>query len=189
MVSGGPYCLEEIIQKAGYSRAILILAIVPIIWSLPVALMVGELSAALPEEGGYYAWVRRALGPFWGFQEAWLSLAASIFDMAIYPTSAGDVSNEITYDTDHGPFMVAGIPALDLEVDMKAYMEIHHTAGDTVDKIKPENLNTGAAVLTLTAYDIAQAEKPIAAHLDRNAVGNILKEKDLDQFLKSVGAW
>jgi amino acid transporter len=48
--------------------------------------MVGELSSALPEEGGYYAWVRRALGPFWGFQEAWLSLVASIFDMAIYPT-------------------------------------------------------------------------------------------------------
>src|SRR5262249_33703933 len=30
--------------------------------------------------------VKRALGPFWGFQEAWLSLAASAFDMAIYPT-------------------------------------------------------------------------------------------------------
>ena len=26
------------------------------------------------------------MGPFWGFQEAWLSLAASVFDMAIYPT-------------------------------------------------------------------------------------------------------
>src|SRR5512136_2112051 len=86
MVSGGPYGLEEIIQNAGYSRALLILAIVPFIWSLPVALMVGELSSSLPQEGGYYAWVRRALGPFWGFQEAWLSLAASIFDMAIYPT-------------------------------------------------------------------------------------------------------
>ncbi len=86
MVSGGPYGLEEIIQKAGYSRTILVLAILPFLWSLPVALMVGELSAALPEEGGYYAWVRRALGSFWGFQEAWLSLAASIFDMAIYPT-------------------------------------------------------------------------------------------------------
>jgi amino acid transporter len=86
MVSGGPYGLEEIIQKAGYSRALLILAVVPFIWSLPVALMVGELSAALPEEGGYYMWVRRALGPFWGFQEAWLSLSASVFDMALYPT-------------------------------------------------------------------------------------------------------
>jgi amino acid transporter len=29
--------------------------------------------------------VRRALGPFWGYQEGWLSLSASIFDMAIYP--------------------------------------------------------------------------------------------------------
>src|ERR1700752_318289 len=26
------------------------------------------------------------MGNFWGFQEAWLSLVASIFDMAIYPT-------------------------------------------------------------------------------------------------------
>ncbi|HET9699182.1 MAG TPA: APC family permease, partial [Terriglobales bacterium] len=52
MVSGGPYGLEEIIQKAGYFRTILILALVPFIWSVPVALMVGELSAALPEEGG-----------------------------------------------------------------------------------------------------------------------------------------
>jgi amino acid transporter len=48
--------------------------------------MVGELASALPAEGGYYAWVRRGLGNFWGFQEAWLSLVASIFDMAIYPT-------------------------------------------------------------------------------------------------------
>jgi amino acid transporter len=48
--------------------------------------MIGELSSALPEEGGYYAWVRRAMGNFWGFQEAWLSLIASVFDMAIYPT-------------------------------------------------------------------------------------------------------
>ena len=86
MVSGGPYGLEEIVQRAGYSRSILILLLTPIIWSWPVALMIGELSTALPEEGGYYAWVRRALGPFWGFQEAWLSLAASIVDMAVYPT-------------------------------------------------------------------------------------------------------
>jgi amino acid transporter len=48
--------------------------------------MVGELAAAIPEEGGFYIWVRRALGPFAGFMEAWLSLMASVFDMAIYPT-------------------------------------------------------------------------------------------------------
>ena len=86
MVSGGTYGTEEIIHGAGYSRGILILLFLPVLWCLPTAFMIGELSSALPQEGGYYAWVRRGLGNFWGFQEAWLSLAASIFDMAIYPT-------------------------------------------------------------------------------------------------------
>jgi amino acid transporter len=86
MVSGGTYGTEEIVHGAGYGRAILILLITPLLWSLPTAFMIGELSSALPFEGGYYAWVRRAMGDFWGFQEAWLSLIASIFDMAIYPT-------------------------------------------------------------------------------------------------------
>lgn len=86
MVSGGPYGLEDIIGFAGYGRALLILLLLPLVWSLPTALMIGELAASVPEEGGFYAWVRRAMGPFWGFQEAWLSLSASVFDMAIYPT-------------------------------------------------------------------------------------------------------
>jgi amino acid transporter len=86
MVSGGPYGMEELVQDAGYKLAIVILFVTPLIWSLPTGLMVGELAAALPAEGGFYVWVRRAMGPFWGFQEAWLSLVASIFDMAIYPT-------------------------------------------------------------------------------------------------------
>jgi amino acid transporter len=85
MVAGGPFGLEDIIGRAGYSLALLILLIVPFLWSLPTALMIGELASAIPAEGGFYVWVRRALGPFWGFQEAWLSLAASVFDMAIYP--------------------------------------------------------------------------------------------------------
>jgi amino acid transporter len=86
MVSGGPYGVEELVQDSGYRLAFLVLFVTPLIWALPTGLMVGELSAAMPQEGGFYVWVRRALGPFWGFQEAWLSLVASIFDMAIYPS-------------------------------------------------------------------------------------------------------
>ncbi|HYL78069.1 MAG TPA: APC family permease [Bryobacteraceae bacterium] len=86
MVSGGPYGLEELVRDSGYEIALAILLLTPLIWSLPTALMVGELAAAIPCEGGFYIWVRRAMGPFWGFQEAWLSLTASVFDMAAYPT-------------------------------------------------------------------------------------------------------
>ena len=85
MVAGGPYGLEDILGNAGYLKALLMLAVIPFVWSLPTALMVGELASAIPSEGGFYVWVRRAMGDFWGFQEAWLSLAASVFDMAIYP--------------------------------------------------------------------------------------------------------
>lgn len=86
MVSGGTYGTEDIIHGAGYKLGTLILILTPLLWSLPTALMVGELASALPADGGYYAWVRRAMGNFWGFQEAWLSLVGSIFDMALYPT-------------------------------------------------------------------------------------------------------
>jgi amino acid transporter len=85
MVSGGPYGIEDILGGAGFAKAIAILLVLPLVWSLPTALMIGELASAIPAEGGFYVWVRRALGPFWGYQESWLSLTASIFDMALYP--------------------------------------------------------------------------------------------------------
>jgi amino acid transporter len=86
VVSGGPFGLEDIVAKTGYAGALAILLITPLVWSLPTALMVSELASTLPDDGGYYIWARRAMGPFWGYQEAWLSLVGSIFDMAIYPT-------------------------------------------------------------------------------------------------------
>jgi amino acid transporter len=86
MVSGGPYGIEDIFGGAGFGAAIVILLILPFIWSLPTTLMIGELASAIPAEGGFYVWVRRAMGPFWGYQEGWLSMSASIFDMALYPS-------------------------------------------------------------------------------------------------------
>src|ERR1019366_501537 len=85
MVAGGPYGLEDIVQKTGYTATLLILVITPLLWSLPTALMVSELATAIPKEGGFYIWVRRAMGRFWGFQETWLTLAGSMFEMALYP--------------------------------------------------------------------------------------------------------
>jgi amino acid transporter len=85
MVSGGPYGIEDILGGAGFLKAIAILVALPFLWCLPTALMIGELASAIPAEGGFYIWVRRAMGPFWGYQEGWLSLSASVFDMALYP--------------------------------------------------------------------------------------------------------
>jgi amino acid transporter len=112
MVAGGPYGLEELVAGAGYGMAVVILLATPIAWSVPVALMVGELASAIPEEGGFYVWVRRALGPFAGFMEAWLSLVASVFDMAIYPTLF------VLYLSRLWPALQGGIAATALGVGM-----------------------------------------------------------------------
>ncbi len=44
MVSGGPYAIEDILGGAGYGTAILILLVLPFVWSLPTTLMIGELA-------------------------------------------------------------------------------------------------------------------------------------------------
>jgi amino acid transporter len=110
MVSGGPYGIEGLVQQSGYTGAIAILLVIPLIWALPTGLMVGELAAAIPAEGGFYVWVHRALGPFWGFQEAWLSLAASVFDMAAYPAIFVLSLGQLWPTALHNPYRVL-IPA------------------------------------------------------------------------------
>jgi amino acid transporter len=89
-VSGGAYGLEDLIGSSGPGMALVLIIVTPFIWSLPTALMVAELSTAMPVAGGYYAWVKRGLGPFWGFQEAWWSWVTSFVDMAIYPVLFAD---------------------------------------------------------------------------------------------------
>jgi amino acid transporter len=86
MSSGGPYGLEEIVASHGFARTLLLLALVPLMWSVPIALLTAELTSSMPEDGGFYVWIRRGLGPFAAGMGAWLSLLASCFDMAVYPT-------------------------------------------------------------------------------------------------------
>jgi amino acid transporter len=84
-VSGGAYGLEPLVGSLNAGWAILLILLVPLLWCLPIASMVSELSSALPEEGGYYVWVRSGLGEYWGFQEGWWTLCYTAVDMAIYP--------------------------------------------------------------------------------------------------------
>jgi amino acid transporter len=84
-VSGGPYGLEDVVGYSGPGMAILLIIVTPIIYSLPIALMVAELATMMPVSGGYYQWVKEGLGPFWGFQAGWWAWVASWFDLAIYP--------------------------------------------------------------------------------------------------------
>jgi hypothetical protein len=110
-------------------------------------------------------------------------------DSLLKNLNGGELSLETSYDTDHGPFMLQGIPALDLWVDMTHYGEIHHKSSDTLDKVDSLDFKGGEAIVAVTAYSLAQSEMPIASHIDHAAVSEIIKRAKLEDMLVNVGVW
>ena len=84
-VSGGPYGLEPLFTYVGTHGALLLLLITPFLWDVPTILTVLELNAMMPVTGGYYQWVKHALGLRWAFFEGWWTWLYTFLDLAIYP--------------------------------------------------------------------------------------------------------
>ena len=83
-VSSGAFGLEDMVGWSGPGIALLLLLVLPVVWALPMGLVCAELGSAIPEEGGYYVWVKRALGEYWGFQCGWWSWLTTFVDSALY---------------------------------------------------------------------------------------------------------
>jgi amino acid transporter len=84
-VSGGAYGIEGLFSTSGPGMGIILIVVTPLIYSIPHSLVCAELGTALPVEGGYYHWVKKGLGKFWGFQQGILQWICSFVDMALYP--------------------------------------------------------------------------------------------------------
>ena len=84
-VSGGPYGLEPLLTYAGQHGAILLLLLTPLLWDVPAIYTVLELNSMMPVTGGYYKWVKYALGNRLGFYEGWWTWLYTFVDLAIYP--------------------------------------------------------------------------------------------------------
>lgn len=64
-----------------------------ILFFVPYALIAAELGAAYPEEGGIYAWVRRAYGARWGARASWLYwINVALWMPSVYVLFAGMLS-------------------------------------------------------------------------------------------------
>jgi hypothetical protein len=59
------------------------------------------------------------------------------------------------YGADVAPIVREGAAAFSLMPDGRRYFDTHHTAADTLDKIRPEDLRRNAAAIALLAYTLA----------------------------------
>lgn len=82
---GGAFGLEPLIGAVGPGWAIVLILVTPLAWSLPTALMVAELATLMPEEGGYYVWIRETFGRFWAVQQGCWTMACSVIWLAMFP--------------------------------------------------------------------------------------------------------
>jgi carboxypeptidase Q len=64
-------------------------------------------------------------------------------------------------ETDITPLADAGVPSFGLWQDTRTYFDFHHTAADTLDKIKPEELAENAAAMAVLAYAMANLPQPL----------------------------
>ncbi|KAK1267801.1 putative polyamine transporter [Acorus gramineus] len=85
-VSGGPFGIEDSVSSGGGPLLPLLgFLFLPLLWSLPEALITAELSTSFPDNGGYVLWVSSAFSPFWGFQEGLWKWFSGVMDNALYP--------------------------------------------------------------------------------------------------------
>src|SRR5262249_3120264 len=84
VLCSGAYGLEEMVSDSGPGIALLTIALLPLIWAVPIGLVCAELSARYPLEGGYYRWTKLAFGDFAGYLAGWLVWLASFATNATF---------------------------------------------------------------------------------------------------------
>lgn len=90
MTAAGAYGIEDMVSASGPGMTFIMLLVLPLIWAFPIALASCELGSAIPDECGFYRWVQRALGEFWGFQIGWLKNIGIYINVAVFVVLATD---------------------------------------------------------------------------------------------------
>jgi amino acid transporter len=81
--SGGPFGIESAIGAGGILLSLIGIILIPLLWSLPQALMSAELALMMSENGGNVVWVQRAFGDFIGWINAFNCLVQSFSSMSL----------------------------------------------------------------------------------------------------------
>ena len=92
LVAAGAFGIEGMISDAGPGMTIVILCILPFIWAAPQALCSAELGSFITDAGGFYKWIQRGLGEFWGFAGGWCRTVSCYIDNTLYIVLAGSYS-------------------------------------------------------------------------------------------------
>jgi len=99
------------------------------------------------------------------------------------------VSDKRGFDTDTGPFILAGLPGINLEQDSPDYKYTHHSAADSLEEVKADVLAQNATVMALTAFWLADRPERFAVPWTAERTAKMLRERGDYDMLKSFNLW
>jgi len=97
--------------------------------------------------------------------------------------------DEVEFGTDTGPFVLEGLPGINMNQDSPDYKYTHHSAADALEAVKPDVLIHNATLMAVTAYWIADQPDRFASPWPPDKTAKMLTDKHQDGFLKAFKMW
>lgn len=99
------------------------------------------------------------------------------------------VNDKLEFGTDTGPFILAGLPGINLDQDSPDYKYTNHSAADTLEEVKPDVLAQNATVMALTAFWLADRPERFATPWPAERTAKMLRQKGNYEMLKAFNLW
>jgi amino acid transporter len=90
LTCSGSFGMEDVVGSSGPGLTLIMILVLPFVWSVPLAFVSSELGSMVPEAGGLYRWIRRGMGEYWSFQAGWWWSLSLYVDSAVYVALALD---------------------------------------------------------------------------------------------------
>ncbi|HMD42087.1 MAG TPA: M28 family peptidase [Candidatus Acidoferrum sp.] len=99
------------------------------------------------------------------------------------------VTDKTEFGTDTGPFILAGLPGINLDQDSPDYKYTHHSAADALEAVQPNILAQNATIMAMTAFWLADRPDRFAYPWPAERTAKMLREKGDYDMLKAFNLW
>lgn len=118
-----------------------------------------------------------------------LEPAVEAFTKAVAAFGDINVTDKAVFDTDTGPFILQGLPGINMGQDSPNYRYTHHSPVDTFDHVDQAVLDRDATLVALAAYWVADRPERLDTPWPPEKTAKMLVDQKDDKLLKAFGLW
>ncbi len=99
------------------------------------------------------------------------------------------VTPEMELESDTAPFILAGLPGINLAQDSPEYKYTHHSEADALEAVKPDVLAQDATIMALTSFWLADNPDRFVSPWPAEKTARMLREAGQFEKITAFGLW